>query len=61
MEDPVEQETLTAPWREAVFLLRIAFSSAWQTYGYFVSRGSFFRDSFAQGSSLSGQPLGKPL
>ena len=40
---------LTAPWREAVFLFRMALSSAWHTYGYLVSRGSPLRESFAQG------------
>ena len=46
------------PRRSWFGLFRIAFSSEWQTYIYFVSRSSPSR---SQGMSSSLQPMGMPL
>lgn len=47
--------------KSALFLLSIAFASAWTTKGYFVCNGSSLFERLAQGNDLSGHPRGNPL
>ena len=52
---------LTDPLRFVLLLFKMAFISAWQTYGNLVSRGFPLSETLAQGKSWSVQPRGKPL
>lgn len=48
-------------FKSASFLFKIAFNSAWQTNGYFVSKIEPFLDFLDHGKTSSEQFFGNPL